>query len=650
MFKKISQTHRISLWTLLLTFFFLRGLLAQTPNGYYNAATGKTGPELKEALNNIIKNHTEISYSAAYDALEVTDRDSNNSANVTLFYSGWSRNAAQQYNNGAGWNREHVWAKSHGDFGTTMGAGTDLHHLRAADVSTNSARGNKDFDNGGTRYIDGDGATDCFSDADSWEPRDAVKGDVARMIFYMAVRYEGENGEPDLELVDQVKSVDLNTTGHGYHGKLSTLLEWNTEDPVDNWERRRNDIIYYNYQHNRNPFIDHPEFVALIWSDNPPPFAPSDLTASDITQTSLTLIWTDNSSDENGFIIYKDGAGIATINPDSTRYPVTGLSPGTDYHFTVTAFNTGGESVGASLTVSTLPADTNYAVNDSIFFSEYIEGSGYNKALEIFNASGQPTSLENIVILSTSNYGDWNTGHYEFPEGTLLGAGEVFVIMHSSADGSIHSLANELTSSTVVNFNGNDVRALAYIADAETTIIDIIGLYEDPDSSSSWPVAGVDNATVNHTLIRKSSVFHGNSDWLSSAGTNTDDSEWIVLAKDNFDNLGSHTVDAVNTIASGHIADSPADYRLYACFPNPFNPVTTIRYEIRKKTTVNINVFDIRGNHITSLVRQVQQPGLYSVIWNGKDASQHNVPGGVYLYQLQTDDGFTQTGKMVLIK
>lgn len=146
-----------------------------------------------------------------------------------------------------------------------MGAGTDVHHLRPADITVNSARGNDDFDNGGDIYVDGDGATECYSDADSWEARDEVKGDVARMLFYMATRYEGDNGEPDLELVDEVNTFDLNTTGKGYHGKLSTLLEWHKEDPVDSFEINRNNVIY-SYQLNRNPFIDHPEFVDLIWT------------------------------------------------------------------------------------------------------------------------------------------------------------------------------------------------------------------------------------------------------------------------------------------------------------------------------------------------------------------------------------------------
>ncbi len=241
---------------------------SQVPDGYYNHTNHLSGEDLKSALHEIVKGHKSFPYTSSntdvWDILKETDKDPANPEHVVLFYSGRSVNAAQEYNNGNGWTRESVWASSHGNFGTSKGAGTDVHHIRPADLSVNSARNNKDFDWGGSIYIDGDGPTECRTDADSWEPRDAVKGDVARMLFYMAVRYEGTDGEPDLDLVDAVNTMTLNETGKGYHGKLSALLEWHHTDPVDSLERRRNDIIY-SFQNNRNPFIDHPEFVEKIW-------------------------------------------------------------------------------------------------------------------------------------------------------------------------------------------------------------------------------------------------------------------------------------------------------------------------------------------------------------------------------------------------
>ncbi len=241
----------------LFFFFSVFRLWGQIPDGYYDSAKGKTGEALKAALHNIIKNHKEYSYKALWDILSATDEDPKNKNNVILIYTGISRAKSDHGGNTGDWNREHVWAKSHGGFGTNPPAGTDAHHIRPADVKVNSLRGHLDFDNGGTLVP---GTKDCYMDKNSFEPRDAVKGDVARMIFYMATRYEGDGGEPDLEVVDYV-----DTYPKPEMGKLSTLLQWNAQDPPDDFERHRNNVIYADYQHNRNPYIDHPEYIQKIW-------------------------------------------------------------------------------------------------------------------------------------------------------------------------------------------------------------------------------------------------------------------------------------------------------------------------------------------------------------------------------------------------
>jgi endonuclease I len=226
-------------------------------SAYYAAAAGKSGESLKAALNKIISTGvTTLSYDAVWNALKATDQDPANSSNVILLYSGTSRSKTLNGGDVGDWNREHVWAKSHGDFGTAAGPGTDLHHLRPEDVQVNALRDNKDFDNGGTAVGTAPGNR---TDADSWEPRAAVKGDVARMIFYMAVRYEG-GSYPDLEVDD--------STGSGTAprlGRLSALRQWHQQDPPDAFEKRRNELIYGSYQHNRNPFIDHPEWATAVF-------------------------------------------------------------------------------------------------------------------------------------------------------------------------------------------------------------------------------------------------------------------------------------------------------------------------------------------------------------------------------------------------
>ena len=227
------------------------------PGDYYANAIGKTGPALKSALHTIISNQTKLTYDQVWTALKDTDQDPANTNNVILLYSGRSQSKSTNGGDPNDWNREHVWAKSHGDFGTTTGPGTDVHHLRPEDVSVNAARGNLDFDNGGSTVSECPG---CAADGDSFSPRAAVRGDVARMIFYMAVRYDGGDGFADLEPNDSV-----NNGTAPYMGRLSVLKAWSAADPPDAFEQRRNQVIYDNWQHNRNPFIDHPEWVSSIW-------------------------------------------------------------------------------------------------------------------------------------------------------------------------------------------------------------------------------------------------------------------------------------------------------------------------------------------------------------------------------------------------
>ncbi len=239
---------------------------------YYDGTEGLYGDELKTALYNIIKGHTTYTYADLRDyILPNTDEDPDNSDNVILIYTGRSQSKDSFGGLPGDWNREHVWAKSHGDFGTIIPCGTDAHHVRPCDVGVNSIRGNKDFDNGGSAVYGYYGDYAGNTDSDSFEPRDEAKGDVARMIMYMAVRYEGENGEPDLEMVDYIPS---SPDGQPYHAKESTLIQWHLDDAVDPFEMTRNEKIYTNWQHNRNPFIDHPEFVERIWCysiDEPAP-------------------------------------------------------------------------------------------------------------------------------------------------------------------------------------------------------------------------------------------------------------------------------------------------------------------------------------------------------------------------------------------
>ena len=205
---------------------------------YYLSATDLDGSNLFLQLRTIINNGFHgVSYGDARYILDETDADPNNSSNVILVYKQVSIAGPWDYPN---WNREHVWPQSllPGEASnSTINTCSDLQNLKPSDPDENSFRGNKYFDDNST--------------SSAYEPPDEVKGDVARILFYMVVKYN------ELSLVD-------GTPSYLEMGLLSVLLDWHELDPVDDFERNRNEIIE-DYQGNRNPFIDYPEFVDLIW-------------------------------------------------------------------------------------------------------------------------------------------------------------------------------------------------------------------------------------------------------------------------------------------------------------------------------------------------------------------------------------------------
>jgi len=234
---------------------------------YYQNVEFLSGEQLHVELYDIIRNHTVISYSSVWDHLREVDEDPLNNVNVILFYMQRSQSENDTCGDGnectsQSWNREHVWPKSHGDFGTSMTkvAGTDLHSLRPVDNTVNSARSDKDFGNATDSHWE---CIECESSTDYWEPSEISKGDAARSVFYMDVRYNGYGNEPNLSLVNgttQPSSID------GYLGDLCTLYDWHLTDPVSPYEINRNNEIF-DIQGNRNPFIDNENFVQEIWGN-----------------------------------------------------------------------------------------------------------------------------------------------------------------------------------------------------------------------------------------------------------------------------------------------------------------------------------------------------------------------------------------------
>ncbi|NLN80351.1 MAG: hypothetical protein GX132_02995 [Erysipelotrichia bacterium] len=271
-------------------------------NNYYAGVDGLSGNNLKNALYNIIKNHREYDYNSSNDrfAYKIMDRNwtlspasevnlnsynySNDNPYIRKLYADYNDDiaTADRFKNAGAsrvsFDKEHIWAQSLGNFGRDFGAGSDFHHLLPSDV-----KGNQNFHSNYNFSEPKSGITNYYNDQGGYvgrngyisgysqkvaEPLDEYKGDIARAMLYMPVRYNVyvNDDHPKLELVNGSPSATTaSPTQSGLAGDLATLLRWHVEDPVDYYEIHRNNLIYNNFQLNRNPFIDHPEWAEMVY-------------------------------------------------------------------------------------------------------------------------------------------------------------------------------------------------------------------------------------------------------------------------------------------------------------------------------------------------------------------------------------------------
>lgn len=275
------------------------------PAGYYDTVDDSNPALLRSTLHQIIDDHTRFPYTAGgsdtWNILNLAQQDPNDSGAILDVY----RNSSYPKISGGtrSYNREHTWPVSYGfpDDGSTNYPFTDCHMLWLCDGGYNSDRSNKPFGycspghterttllnnsqgGGCCSYPGNSNWTSGSFSSGIWEVWIGRRGDVARALLYADLRYDGGThnvtgaGEPDLILTDNLALVAASNTGNNeavaYMGELSVLLQWHLEDPVDAFERNRNDVVY-GFQGNRNPFVDNPDWVDCLYNGvcgTPPP-------------------------------------------------------------------------------------------------------------------------------------------------------------------------------------------------------------------------------------------------------------------------------------------------------------------------------------------------------------------------------------------
>ena len=280
-----------------VAFAFFSPLLLAQSEGYYDTVDDSSPQALRQSLHEIVDDHQRFPYTSSltdtWDILEIADENQENAGQVITIY----RNAGFSKRGGGNdfYNREHIWPKSYGfpDNDSSINYPyTDTHALFLSDIDYNFARSNHPFNycdtdcfeyvttaNGGRGGVgggypgDSNWQTGEFTDG-TWEVWNGRRGDVARALMYMDVRYAGGThgvsgvSEPDLILTDNLQLIDDSRTGKneatGYMGMLSVLLDWHRLDPVDLVEMQHHEAVA-SFQGNRNPFIDHPEWVSCVF-------------------------------------------------------------------------------------------------------------------------------------------------------------------------------------------------------------------------------------------------------------------------------------------------------------------------------------------------------------------------------------------------
>ena len=549
--------------------------MASVPDGYYDSLTGKYGQDLKDALYDILINHTQLGYDDLWDYFYYTDvypEEVDGKILVwDMYYDNWTNQTYYYPDNTSGLHREHCVPKSWWGSGSTTSeieqymAGTDLHHLYPADGSINSSKSNYPlgivdtddsdaYDNGVSKVGDpasgyGGGAANVF------EPSDTYKGDFARTYFYFVCCYQDYTWDSDYMYMFQDYSDNPLTL---QDWALEMLLQWHEDDPVSTKEKSRNETVY-DIQGNRNPFIDDPDLVDYIWGDYAeskvgyPGYVASDVTyylAGDfndwlgitetVNTTEITVYVNADSEDYTMLITDQYGNELLTSSALSTLSSIT-INGTSYYYYSVTGYSTINVTLSDgtdSTTISGVTKDSYFTYSGGDSYSQgyytnasatFVAGTDVYEGDDI-SSSGYAWTLtkDNVTAACTNGIADmtnYDTEYYRCYKGSTLTI---------SSDYTISQIV--LTSSSR-NSSTNYSLANLSVDDGE--------FVEDSDNSYAMIWTGNSNSIVFsvEALTRITSI----------------DVTYIVESDVDPDEINTNTI----TIYVSSDSDDPSDYCIY---------------------------------------------------------------------------------------
>lgn len=609
---------------------------AQVPAGYYNSAQGLTGYALKSELSTIITNgHTAQSYGALWTVYYTSDVDNyyENDGTVLDIYSE-KPNATDAYNytlgsdqcgnvsasEGGCYNREHSFPKSW--FNDASPMYTDMHHIFPTDGQVNSQRSNFPYGEVGNASWTSTNGTKKgnnnynFPNAYNgtvFEPIDEFKGDLARVYFYMATRYE--NQISGWETSNAGSDATLNGTSNQVFEDwmLAMLIDWHNADPVSQKEIDRNNAAY-TFQGNRNPYVDNPQYVAQVWGtpDTQAPTAPTNLNYNSLTDSSVNLTW--NAATDNvgvvSYLIEQNGVEVATISATNTTYLVTNLSPETTYDFEVFALDAYGNISSASnmLTVTTLEAA-------EVIFSEDFNDCQNVQFTPISELSTQDWQCQ-------TEFGEDNTGCFQ---------------MNSYSQGNQVPSIDWLITTNSINLANYTQESLSFYTVAAYGNSELQLLYSTDYNAANAPSNATWTAVPNLTIPQHPSgnanevVFEFNDIDISSINGNV----YFAFKYDtsNGEQATRWTVDSFLIEGEQNLSTSTEQQLAFSIYPNPSQDKFNI--SLPSKAEFSYAIYDLNGRLLQQKEKSTAQ------------ISVENLASGLYLLRVSSE-GKTATKKLII--
>ncbi len=383
-------------------------------------------------------------------------------------------------------------------------------------------------------------------------------------------------------------------------------------------------------------------FETKITSGATAPTSPTSLAAAVVSSSQINLTWQDNSADETGFKIERrltptdQWTLLATTITNVTSFPNTSLTDGIKYYYRVYAFNANGNSTFSNEVnaVTTMLAPTNLTVQ-TVTSQVTLSWTDNSQSEDGYSIERRQGSTGQFVKVS-----DVNRNISTYTETPLNDGTKYFYRVFAFNTNGNSALSNEVNTVTAMlaptNLSVQTVNSQAVLNWTDNSQSED-GYTIERKVGQSGQFAKVTDVNSNATTYTDAAVTPGQQYFYRVRGFNSN-------INSSYSNEATVTITDVNSEEA-----IPTSFALFQNYPNPFNPSTTIKFAVSTHAHVVINIYDLNGQQIASIMNEEKEAGYYSVSWNGKNKNGSSVTSGIYFYTIQAGS-FSEVRKMLLLK